>query len=179
MKKNIIESYLRDLERELRLNGLFNADLLAEVESHLFESVERGLRQGLSREAAEKESLKRFGSVKVVSSTFEKERITPMQKILLAVATISGLFITYVDSRPAWDDTGITAGVILLLCGLIALIGYQRPWLLALVVGAWIPLYGLFVTHNFASVLALIIAFVGAYAGWAFRMGIRKTFKTA
>ena len=179
MKNNLIESYLHDLERELRLNGSFNVEMMAEIESHLLESVERGLRQGLSQENAEEEALKRFGSVNVVSSTFEKERITPMQKILLAVATISGLFITYVDSRPTWDDTGITAGVILLLCGLLALIGYQRPWLLALVVGAWIPLYGLFVTHNFGSILALIIAFVGAYAGWAFRIGIRKTFKTA
>ncbi len=179
MKKNIIESYLHDFERELRLNDSFNVELLAEIESHLLESVERGLRLGLNQEKAEEEALKRFGTIKVVSSTFEKERITPMQKILLALATLSGLFITYVDSRPTWDDTGITAGVILLLCGLLALIGYQRPWLLALVVGAWIPLYGLFVTHNFASILALIIAFVGAYAGWAFRIGIRKAFKTA
>lgn len=101
-----------------------------------------------------------------------------MQKILLAVAALSGLFITYVDSLPTWDDTGITAGAILLLCGLIALLGFKRPWLLALLVGAWIPLYGLFVTHNFGSILALVIAFVGAYAGWVFRAGICKMFKT-
>jgi hypothetical protein len=101
------------------------------------------------------------------------------QKILLAIAVISGLFITYVDSRPTWDDTGITAGVILLVCGLIALLGYQRPWLLALAVGAWIPLYGLLVTHNYGSILALIIAFIGAYAGWAFRLGIRKVYHPA
>jgi len=87
---------------------------------------------------------------------------------------MSGLAITYVDSRPNWDDTGITAGVILLLCGLLALIGVNRPWLLALMVGIWIPLYGLLVTHNYASVLALIFAFVGAYAGWAVRAGIDK-----
>jgi hypothetical protein len=174
MKKNPIKSYLRNLDRELRLNGTFSVDALAEIESHLIESVERGLQQGLSREKAEAEALKRFGSVKVVSSTFEKERITTMQKILLAVAALSGLFITYVDSRPTWDDTGITAGVILLLCGLIALIGFQRPWLLALVVGAWIPLYGILVTHNYASFLALIIAFAGAYAGWGVRRGLSR-----
>ena len=102
-----------------------------------------------------------------------------MQKILLAVAIIAGLFFAYVDSRPTWDDTGILAGAILLTCGLIALIGIQRPWLLALAVGAWIPLRGSLVTHNYGSILALIIAFVGAYAGWAFRLGIRKTFHLA
>lgn len=102
-----------------------------------------------------------------------------MQKILLAVAVVSGLFIAYVDSRPSWDDTGITVGVILLTCGIIALAGYQRPWLLALAVGGWIPLYGILVTHNFGSIIALIIAFIGAYAGWAFRFSIQKAFHTA
>jgi hypothetical protein len=101
-----------------------------------------------------------------------------MQKILLAAAVISGLFITYVDSRPTWDDTGITAGAILFVCGIIALLGYQRPWLLALAVGVWIPLYGILVTHNFGSIIALIIAFIGTYAGWGVRIGIYKVFNT-
>jgi len=98
-----------------------------------------------------------------------------MQKILLAIAIAAGLFFAYVDSLPSWDDTGILAGAILLTCGLIALIGIHKPWLLALAVGAWIPLRGILVAHNYGSILALIIAFVGAYAGWAFRLGIRKT----
>jgi hypothetical protein len=98
-----------------------------------------------------------------------------MQKILLAIAIAAGLFFAYVDSLPSWDDTGVLAGAILLTCGLIALIGIQRPWLLALAVGAWIPLRGILITHNYGSILALIIAFVGAYAGWAFRLGMRKT----
>ena len=102
-----------------------------------------------------------------------------MQKILIAIAIMAGLFFVYVDSRPTWDDTGILAGAILLTCGLIVVVGYQRPWLLALAVGAWIPLRGILVTHNYASLLALVIAFVGAYAGWAFRLGIRKKFHSA
>ena len=179
MKKNRIQSYLRSLEWELWLRGLSDPEILAEIESHLLESVEQGLRRGLNREQAEQEALTRFGSAKFVSSTFEKERINLMQKILLAVAVLSGLFIAYVDSRPTWDDTGITVGTILLVCGLIALLGYQRPWLLALAVGGWLPLYERITTHNFGTILALIIAFIGAYAGWAFRLGIRKAFKTA
>jgi len=171
---NLIDSYLRELERELRAKGIFNADTLAELESHLLDSAEANARWGMDQAEAEKEALRRFGSVDVISSTFEKERISLMQKILLVLAALSGLLITYVDSRPTWDDTGITAGVILLVCGLIALFGYRRPWLLALAVGAWIPLYGIFVTHNFGSALALIIAFVGAYAGWIIRAGFNK-----
>lgn len=179
MKKNSIQAYLRSLEWELWLRGLSDSETLAEIESHLLESVERGLQQGLDQEQAEREALKRFGSIRTISSMFERERISLMQKILLVVAVFSGLFITYVDSRPTWDDTGITAGAILLVCGLIALFGYQRPWLLALAVGAWIPLYGIIYSHNFGTIIALIIAFIGAYGGWAFRIGIRKTFKTA
>ena len=101
-----------------------------------------------------------------------------MQKILLAIAIIAGCFYAYVDSRPTWDDTGITVGMILLTCGLLALIGFQRPWLLALAVGAWLPLYEIITTHAYASIVALFIAFIGAYGGWIVRLGIRKTFHT-
>jgi hypothetical protein len=98
-----------------------------------------------------------------------------MQKILLAIAALAGLFITYMDSSPGWDDTGLTVGAILLTCGLVALLGYRRPWLLALAVGAWIPLYGLLVSHDAGSILALVIAFIGAYAGSAVRKGFERS----
>ena len=176
MKENHIQHYLRALRRELWFRGVFHSDTMAELEDHLFESVERGIHKGLSREQAEQQALVRFGSVRVIVSTFEKERMNSMQKILLTLAILAGLFFAYVDSLPTWDDTGVLAGAILLTCGLIAAIGYQRPWLLALAVGIWIPLHGIFITHNYGSLLALAIAFIGAYAGWALRLGIRKTF---
>ena len=101
-----------------------------------------------------------------------------MQKILLGIALVAGLFFAYVDSRPTWDDTAITVGVVLLTSGLLALIGFQRPWLLALAIGLWIPLYEIITTHTYASIIALVIAFIGAYSGWAVRLGIDKTFHT-
>ncbi len=97
-----------------------------------------------------------------------------MQKILLAIAFLAGLFYAYVDSRPTWDDTGITVGVILLTCGILALIGFQRPWLLALAVGVWLPLYEVMTSHTYASLVALVIAFIGAYGGWAVRLSFNK-----
>jgi hypothetical protein len=97
-----------------------------------------------------------------------------MQKILLPMAVMAGLFFAYVDSRPTWDDTAITVGVILLTSGLLALLGFQRPWLLALAVGLWLPLYEIITTHAYASIVALVIAFIGAYGGWAVRLGIQK-----
>jgi len=171
---NQIASYLRALKRRLWLLGIFDAESLDEMDGHLFESVEAGIRQGLSVEESERQALERFGSVKVVSLAFEKERNNLMQNLLLAFAVLAGLFSAYVDSRPTWDDTGILAFSILIVSGLIALLGYRRPWLIALAVGLWIPLRGAFVIHNYLSVLALVFAFVGAYTGWAFRLGINK-----
>jgi hypothetical protein len=97
-----------------------------------------------------------------------------MQKILLVIAVAAGLGLAWVDSRPNWDDTSILAGAILLACGLMALMGFERPWLLALAVGAWIPLHGILVSRNYGSILALIIAFIGAYGGWGLRLLLQK-----
>lgn len=113
--KNSIASYLKSLEREMKKNGSFHPDTLAEIESHLLESVEANLRRGLNQVEAEEESLKRFGSVKVVLSSFVNERITIMQKLLIGIAAVAGLFSLYVDTRPNWDDTGVLAFGILLV----------------------------------------------------------------
>ena len=102
-----------------------------------------------------------------------------MQRLLPAIACSLGLLIAYIDSRPTWDDTGITAGSILLVSGLLAMLADRRPWLLALTIGVWIPLYGIVFTHDVASMLALVVAFVGAYAGWLVRRGWRSVFRPA
>ena len=186
MKENRIQTYLHKLEWSLWLRGLANADALAEIESHLLESVEAGLRQGLSAEEAEEQALERFGSVKIVVRTFERERKNWMQKLLFVLAVMIGLFIAFVDSRPTWDDTGITAGMMLLSSGLLTLLGYRRPWLIALAIGLWTPLYETYLSRNFSfpgvilfPLFVLLRPLVGAYMGWAARLGIRKTFHMA
>ena len=92
-----------------------------------------------------------------------------MQKGLVGVGVGLGLLIAYVDTRPTWDDTGITVGAIVISCGLLGILGPRRPWLWALVVGAWIPIFNIALGHNYGSLLALLFAFAGAYAGMAFR----------
>ncbi|MGE5375345.1 MAG: hypothetical protein ACM3XO_09835, partial [Bacteroidota bacterium] len=110
---------------------------------------------------------------------YAKERKNIMQNLLLAAAVLAGLFSAYVDSRPTWDDTGILAFGILIVSGLITLLGYRRPWVIALAVGIWIPLHDILSTHNYGSLLALVFAFVGAYGGWLVHWGIRKTLHPA
>src|ERR1051325_1734930 len=175
MTPNRIQTYLRKLENYLWLRGLAEQDILAEMESHLLQSVETNLERGLSIDEAEIEALERFGTIKIVSSTFEKERKDMMQSVLLAVALLAGLFSAYVDSRPTWDDTGILAGGLLLFSGLLTLLGYRKPWLIALAVGIWIPLHDIYLSHDFRLLLILLIPLIGAYSGWLVRLGIRKT----
>jgi hypothetical protein len=86
--------------------------------------------------------------------------------VFLAFAVISGLIIAWIDSRPGWDDAGISAGMILLAGALWGYLASQKPWLIALSVGIWIPLFGIINGFHFEGLLALIPAFIGAYAGY-------------
>lgn len=93
-----------------------------------------------------------------------------MQKSLWAVSLAVGFLITYVDAQPNWDDSGVTASALLLIAGIFGYFAPQRPWLWALALGVWIPLWGIYTSKNYGAVLALVIAFVGAYCG----MGLRN-----
>jgi hypothetical protein len=179
MKENRIRAYVRKLERHLWLSGLADKDTLTEIESHLLESVESNLRRGMSSDQAEIKALEQFGSVKVVTSTFEKERKDVMQSLFLVVAVLAGIFSAYVDSRPAWDDTGILAAGLLLISGLLTLLGHRKPWLIALAVGLWIPLHDIYLSHDLRMLFVLLFPLVGAYGGWLVRLGIRKTLHPA
>lgn len=174
-----IQTYLQTLKRQLWLRGVFDPESLAEAESHLLEAVEAGIRRGLSVEESERQALERFGSVKVVSLAFEKERNNLMQNLLLGIALLAGLFSAYIDSRPTWDDTGILVGGLLLASGLLTLLGHRRPWLIALAVGIWIPMRQIYLTYDFKFLIILLIPFIGAYSGWLVRLGIRKTLHPA
>ena len=49
------------------MRGLADADTLTEIESHLLESVEQGVSQGLSVEEAEQQALDRFGPAELIA----------------------------------------------------------------------------------------------------------------
>ncbi len=98
------------------------------------------------------------------------------QAALLVLAISIGLAIAWIDSRPHWDDTGITAGSLLLSAGLLGLIGPRQPWLWALGIGIWIPAHQ-FVQHpTLGSALGgcviLAIPMAGAYVGMAVRRAV-------
>jgi len=92
--------------------------------------------------------------------------------MFVPLALALGLAITYVDSSPGWDDTGVSAAAVLSTSGLFGVLYPARPWLWALLVGVWIPALGIVREFNYASLLALVFSFAGAYAGAV----VRRTF---
>jgi hypothetical protein len=62
---------------------------------------------------------------------------------VVLVALMLGALIALVDASPGWDDTGVSAAMLLAASGLLGAIHPARAWLWALAVGAWIPLLGI------------------------------------
>ena len=179
MNKSRINEYMHLLDRELRIRGLSNPETLLEVESHLLDARDQGINRGLDPQAAQQEALDRFGSARLVARRFAFERSSMKQKLLLAAAVIFGLIVAYVDSRPTWDDTGITVFALLIGSGIVGLLAEKRPWLFALAVGVWLPLWYIVTTHNLSMIIVLAFPLIGTYAGWALQLAFRKLRQTS
>ena len=78
------------------------------------------------------------------------------------------------DSRPNWDDTGITVFIVLLAAILFGFLTFKKPWLIALAVSMWIPFLEIMLTHKYESLFALIPGFAGAYIGYFIKYQMTK-----
>jgi len=99
--------------------------------------------------------------------TATKERGAQMKTfdwLLLLAAVVLGAAIALVDVSPGWDDTGVSAGALFLAAAALGATRPSRPWLWALAVGLWVPALNLAVRGNPAALLALVPAFLGAFA---------------
>ena len=167
-----LESYLHRLGAELRKHGLADAAIVEEARGHLVDAIEDGVQRGLTRDGAEAEALSRFGGPETVAAHFAVERHRLRDRWLLGAAALFGLLIAYVDSRPTWDDAGITALAMFLSAQIFGLMSPRRPWLWALAVGIWIPLHAVAGARSTASLgMFVVLAFpiLGAYLGSAIR----------
>lgn len=87
--------------------------------------------------------------------------------LLMVIAAAIGLAIGYADSRPTWDDTGITVALLLLSSAIAAGLSGRRPWIWALLVGLGVPLFELRGAGGAVSLVALLITTAGSLAGYA------------
>lgn len=97
-----------------------------------------------------------------------------IQYICLVLAIVTGLAIAWIDSRPTWDDTGITVFMILFLAMLFGFLGSVKPWLFALAVSIWVPLFENMSSNNYGALFAFIPGFAGAYIGYYIKHLITK-----
>jgi hypothetical protein len=100
-----------------------------------------------------------------------RHRVTTGGVVLAALAL--GLGIALIGASPGWDDTGVSAAMLFAAGFLLGAVSPQRPWLWAAVVGGWVPALGI-ARHldapNYGSLLALMVAVAGAYAGAGIRI---------
>lgn len=153
------------LRRALALYPGRRAEVLDEVKDHLLEARERALQVGRSNDEAERLVLEAFGEPTRLARRFVVQKSRARVRVLLPLALALGLAMAYVDSRPTWDDTGISAFAVLSTSGLLGLLEPTRPYLWAAAIGWWFPLLAIALNGNYGAFLALGIAFLGAYGG--------------
>ena len=94
--------------------------------------------------------------------------------IYFLLSIIIGLGISWIDSLPNWDDTGILVFIILLTAIVFGYLTFEKPWMIGLAISAWIPLRAILQTHNYGAFLALIPGFAGAYIGYFIKYQMTK-----
>jgi hypothetical protein len=108
-----------------------------------------------------------------LTTTAFVERSKAMKwKFSMPLALVLGLLIALVDTSPNWDDTGITATAVFASCGILGAVHPARAWQCALAIGLWVPALGIALDQNYESLMALAVAFAGAYAGKLVRSAI-------
>ena len=90
--------------------------------------------------------------------------------VLLAAAF--GLFIGWIDTRPTWDDAGMTAGFILLTAAIVGAISPRRVWILGLTIGGGVTAMNIALHHSYAASVSLLIGLAGSWLG----VGLRRVF---
>jgi hypothetical protein len=90
-------------------------------------------------------------------------------------SVLAGGAIAWVDTRPSWDDTGVTAGALLVVAGIAALSGLR--WWIAAVIVVCPLLLAEIGSAGWGLLLAPAFTLVGALGGALLRrsaVGLRE-----
>ena len=96
---------------------------------------------------------------------------------MASIAVALGTSIAYIDSRPYWDDAGVTSFVLLVFAAFLGFLVPRRVWLWAIGIGVWVPLLAFVRLPAVASApmfLVLVLTFAGAYGGRYLRVLMDK-----
>ncbi len=102
--------------------------------------------------------------------------IRPLVSILVSVA--GGIGVAFFDSRPGYDDTGVTAGLLAVVALIAVLIEgtgrVVRVVAIAVLVGIWIPIFEVAAPGTYGPLLAFVFSAVGAFIGWVVVRGVAR-----
>jgi hypothetical protein len=82
------------------------------------------------------------------------------------IALVAGVGVALIDSRPGFDDTGVTATTLFASAAVAAALAQRRIWLWAVLVGIWVPLLEIPATGSWAPLVALVFSTAGAAVGY-------------
>ena len=83
-----------------------------------------------------------------------------------ALSLAVGCAIGFVDSRPTWDDTGITVGSVFLTSLAVSAARPRSAWLTGLLIGVPVFAFNVALHGGFTSAIAVVIALAGAGIGY-------------
>ena len=89
--------------------------------------------------------------------------------VAVVFCVVIGLAIAYVDSRPTWDDTGITVGALLAFAALAGFAVPYRAWRWGLLLGLWTPAIEIAQYGSIGALAAPVFAVLAALGGSALR----------
>jgi hypothetical protein len=167
-----IDQYVTALRRALERRGLSDERIVSEVREHLVDAAARARTDGVADTDAVRQAIERFGSPDAIARSFATNRARGVEIWLLAAALAIGAAIAYVDSRPTWDDTGITAGTLVLSAAALSCVAQRRAWLIAIAIGIWIPILAIIRRpdwHDALMFLVLLFPLTGALIGRGLR----------
>lgn len=84
----------------------------------------------------------------------------------IAVAIGIGCAVGFVDSRPNWDDTGVTVGLLVLTALVLACIRPRVAWVSGLAVSVPVVLFNAITRGGFGSLVGVAISMVSAGIGY-------------
>ncbi|HJW22410.1 MAG TPA: hypothetical protein VJ506_08285 [Candidatus Limnocylindrales bacterium] len=99
-------------------------------------------------------------------------RIRPRDIGLIALGLAVGLTVAWLDSRPGWDDAGITTGLLVAGGAVVAVIDGRRPWLWTALVGGPLPVVEVPGSGSAAPFVALLFAAIGVTIGILIRRAV-------
>jgi hypothetical protein len=85
--------------------------------------------------------------------------------ILSGGALVSGLAIGWIDTRPGWDDTGVTIALILLTSGVLGFAVPKHAWVRALIIGGCVALLNILRSGRYDALVAVAVALIGGFLG--------------